>query len=599
MTHQHRGTLTDLFADSVARWPDRPAVSDERHRLSYAELDARTGQLAGTLAARGITGADHVAFYLDRGVDVLVAMLAIVRAGAAYVPVDTRYPDTRRDLMVTDSRARLLLTSADLADRVSALPVPVLELATAADHDETAGDRDEAAAGGEAAGPVDPDGAAAVLFTSGSSGRPKGIVLSHRNLVHFARNQALPALRPDDRVGHVSSVSFDAFHFETWCALAAGAEIVVLPTMPDLIHRDIRRELRRRRITAMLVPTMAFNHVVREDRDAFSGLRVLHTGGDVISPAACRDLLEGGFGGTFVNLYGPTEGTTACTAHRVTAAEFGADSVPIGRELAGVACYVLDGQLRPVPAGEVGELYIAGDGVAQGYLGQPGLTARRFLPDPFGDPDGRMYATGDLARRRADGVLEYVGRVDEQVKIRGYRVEPREIERMLGRHREVRETAVLVTGEGADQHLVALVVSDSRVSPKQLRDYAAETLPDFMVPSAFVLVPEIPANDHGKRDLDQLRQLAADQLRRGERRVAPRDDVERYLAELWEDLLAVELINANDDFFLLGGNSLLAFRVQRRVSRELGVPLEAKDVLANSELQGLASLIRQRKESVA
>ncbi|OLR92020.1 hypothetical protein BJP25_23890 [Actinokineospora bangkokensis] len=489
--------------------------------------------------------------------------------------------------MISASGADVVVSDTAHAAAVSALGKQVLVL------DDVAPGPGGTAAGDEVSG----GDAAAVLFTSGSSGTPKAIVLEHHSVVHFARNPALPALGPTDRVGHVSSVSFDAFHFEVWAAFAGGARITVLPAMPDLLNSDIQRELRRHRITAMLVPTMAVNHVVREDRDAFAPLRVLHTGGDVLSPAASRELLAGGFDGEFYNLYGPTEATTAVTAHRVAELAADADTVPIGVPLRGATVHVLGPDLAEVAPGEPGELHVGGPGVARGYLGRPELTAAAFLPDPFAGDGSRMYATGDQVRMRPDGVLEYLGRVDEQVKVRGYRVEPREVERVVATHPDVRDAAVVVAGEGQDRHLVALVVPFDRMSPRELREHTATRLPDFMVPSSFLRVPRVPATDHGKRDLDKLRELLARHTERTAALVEPRDEVERGLAEIWADLLAVEGVGANDDFFALGGNSLLAFRVRRRVASDLGVQLEPRDVLANSVLAGLAALIRDRKGS--
>ncbi|TDO42028.1 amino acid adenylation domain-containing protein [Paractinoplanes brasiliensis] len=554
---------------------------------TYAELDARAAAFAGVLRRRGVAPGDRVAFHLDRGAEVFVVMLGILRAGAAYAAVDTQYPDARRDMMIRRSEPALLVTEPGWGGRFTGLGIDVLELTepgppgAAAEHPLP---------------PVSPAQPACVMFTSGSSGQPKAIVLEHRNLVHFAVNPTLPALTADDRVGHVSSLSFDAFHFETWCTLAAGAQVVVLPRMPDLIGGDVQNVLRRRRVTAMLVPTMAVNHVVREDRDAFASLRILHTGGDVVQPATCRELLGGAFAGSFTNLYGPTEVSTACTAHRITDVAADAGTVPIGRPLAGGTIHLLGPGLDEVADGEVGELYAGGPGVAWGYLGQPALTAGRFLPDPWAGDGRRMYATGDLARRRPDGALEFLGRADDQVKIRGYRVEPREVEQVLCRHPEVRDAAVVVVGEDDNRHLVALVVPYDGLAPKQLRAYATEVLPDYMVPSSVLRVPQIPANGHGKRDLDELRRLAREHLRRAEDWVRPRDDIELYIADLWEELLAVERVGATDDFFALGGNSLLAFRLLRRIVKELDVRLEPFDVLSTSELSALAALIRSRKE---
>jgi len=583
------GTLVELFRNTAQRHPDRPAVSDDTVSLSYAELDARSDQIAAALLERGAGPEQRVAYYLKRGVPVFVTLLGILKAGAAYVPVDTRYPDARRDLMLGESRPTLIVTDPGGRAQVTAgdsnVDVWEYDLASAPRSRTQLPDIHSA-------------NAACVLFTSGSSGTPKGVVLEHRNILHFATNTALPALTPEDRVGHVSSLSFDAFHFETWCAFAAGAQIVVLPTMPDLLTGDLGRELRRRRITAMLVPTMALNHVVAEDRETFSSLRVLHTGGDVVLPEACRHLLRSSFSGQLYNLYGPTEGATACSAHHVTAVAADEDSVPIGRELAGTTLHVLDAELVPVPDGTVGELHITGPGVARGYLGKPGLTAERFLPDPFSS-GGRMYATGDLVVRDAEGTLRYVGRADDQVKIRGYRVEPREVERVLSRHPQLRDVAVLAAGTGSDRHLVALIVPHDELSLKELRTYAEEAMPDFMVPSSIVRVPEIPANDHGKRDTKQLAEMVDSHLRRRADHVAPRDETETYLAELWGELLAVEEIGVHDDFFALGGNSLLAFRMQRRLVRHLAAEVSAREILVTSELGSLAGLIRaKRKEPV-
>jgi amino acid adenylation domain-containing protein len=582
-------TLTGLFAASVGRYPRRPAVSDDEQTLTYAELNGRADQLAGQLRARGVRPQDRVGLYLDRSVDVLVAILGILKAGGAYVAVDTRYPDARRDHMLSGSDPRLVVTRPEWADRLAHLELDVLGFRS-----------------GPAAQPepeplprVEPEWAASVLFTSGSSGRPKGIVLEHRNICSFATNPALPTLTPEDRTGQISSLSFDAFHFEMWSTLAHGAEVVILPPVPELLAADFRREMKRRRITAMLVPTMVINQVVREDRDAFAPLRILQAGGDVLLPAACRELLDGEFGGELYNLYGPAEITTACTVQRVTKVEADLDSIPIGRPLAGVTVHVLTPQLRAADVGQLGEIYVGGPGVARGYLGQPELTAERFVHSPFPDGPTPLYRTGDLARWNAHGVLEFFGRADRQLKIRGYRVEPGEVERALTRHRDVQEVAVLASGSGDDKHLVAFVVLADTLTPKRLREYAEAEMPDFMVPSHFVQLPEIPINDHGKRDPAALARLLAEHRGRQDRHVAPTTETESYLAALWEDLLGVETIGSNDDFFSLGGHSLLAFRMNSRIKRELAVPVEHSVILRNSVLADLAARIDELKQGGA
>ncbi|BFU46064.1 amino acid adenylation domain-containing protein [Krasilnikovia sp. MM14-A1004] len=579
-------TIPQLVADVVRRHGDRPAVRDADHTLTYRDLDRRSDAVAAGLRARGVEHGDRVAVHLPRGADVFVALLAILKAGAAYVPVDTRYPAARRTLMVGDSGARLVITTPTLRTEAD-------------DADVQYATVDELTTPGAAAGGPDVCGchAACVLFTSGSSGTPKAIVLEHRNLVYFARNPALPALTPHDRVAHVSSLSFDAFTFEAWNTLTSGAEIVVLPTVTDLVAGDPRHELSRHGITAMLAPTMAVNHIAREDPEAFAGLRILHTGGDVILPAACRELLNSSFDGTFSNLYGPTEATTACTSHRITPDSAARASIPIGAPLAGAQVHLLDADRRPVPDGQPGELFIGGAGVARGYLGRPGLTASRFLPDPFTTGGGRIYATGDLARRDEDGQLEFLGRVDDQVKIRGYRVEPREVERTLARFPGVRDVAVVAAGEGDGKHLVALVTGDDVTLPG-LRAHAEAVLPDYLVPAAFAVIARIPANGHGKRDTAQLLAMAQEELRHRRDAVAPRDEIEAYLARLWRELLGVETVSVLDDFFALGGNSLLAFRLRRRAAAELATTITMEEVLTESVLADLAGLIRARKDSL-
>lgn len=580
---QEHATLIDLFLGTVRTHPDRPAVTDDRQTLTYTEVARRSAAVAAALRAAGVRPEDRVGLYVDRGVDVMVAILGIVRAGAAYVAVDSRYPDARRDLMLQASGARVVLAEAGWEDRLAGLGVTVMTVA-AVDESDPVPD-----------GLAKADNAASVLFTSGSSGTPKAIVLEHRNLVSFATNPAMPALRPADRVGQISSLSFDAFNFELWSTLAAGAEMVVLPPVPDLLVADFQREMRRRRISAMLVPTMVVNHVVREDRDAFAPLRLLQAGGDVLLPSACRDLFAGAFAGELYNLYGPAEITTACTAHRVTQDDVVAGDIPIGRPLEGVRVHLLDENRAPVPAGQIGEIYVAGPGVARGYLDRPDLTDERFVPDPFGGT-GRLYRTGDLARTRPDGVLEFVGRADTQVKVRGYRIELSEVEQSLRSSDGVHDAVVLPTGDGDDRSLVAFVVLEETTDLKELRAYAEAKLPDFMVPSAIVALPQIPANEHGKRDMEALQAELTAMRERRERYVAPETETERYLADLWASLLSVEQVGRDDDFFALGGHSLLAFRLRARIKRDLSVSVEHKAILRNAVLSAVAKTIDDARE---
>jgi amino acid adenylation domain-containing protein len=576
-------TLTSLFERAVADGPDRPAVSDDHETLSYAELDRRSDEFAAGLREHGVEPGGHVAVYLDRSVSLIVSILGVVKLGAAYVPIDTRYPSARRDLLIQRTGAKLMVTRPELSGELGDVGADLVT-------------PDLAATVVPVPGEVEPSTVASILCTSGSTGLPKAIVLEHRNLVSFVCNPALTRLTPSDRVGQISSISFDAFTYEMWATLVHGAHLVVLPAVPDLLAADFQRQMRRYRISAMLVPTMVVNHVVREDRDAFASLRLLQVGGDVLLPSACADLFAGSFSGELVNLYGPAEISTACTSHRVTPADAQADSIPIGRPLDGVAVYLLSPDGEQVGAGEVGEMFVSGPGVARGYLGDAELTAQRFQANLFPGGTDRMYRTGDLARCRADGVLEFVGRADDQVKVRGYRVEPGEVERTLRRHPEVYDAVVLADGEPGDRRLTAFVIGQQSLVLRDLRDFAEAELPEFMVPSHFVTITEVPVTVHGKRDLDGLREQIRSERDRQQRHVPPGTETERYLARLWEDLLGVERVGGTDEFFALGGHSLQAFRVQRRVRRDLGVDVQYRDLLRNAVLRDLAAVIDSARD---
>jgi amino acid adenylation domain-containing protein len=579
MTTADAATLTGVFARSVAQFHDRPAVSDDERALTYRELDERSTAVAGRLAAIGVGYEDRVGVYMDRRVDVVVAILGILKAGAAYVAVDPRYPDSRRDYMLRASDAKVVVAQHDWVDRLSHVDRQVVAF------DAPAGSPPRPLV-------VGPRQAASILFTSGSTGEAKGIVLEHGNIVSFASNPSLPPLRPDDRVGQISSLSFDAFHYELWAPLVAGAEVVILPSVVRLLAVDFRRELWRRRISAMLVPTMVFNHLVREDRDAFSALRLLLVGGDVLLPQAAAALLSGAFRGELYNLYGPAEATTACTAHKITLADAEGGSVPIGRPLDGVTVQMRGSDGEPLDDdGIVGEMYVGGPGVARGYLNRPDLTQERFVinSDPAGPP--RLYRTGDLARRRAEGVLEFLGRADDQAKIQGFRVEPAEVERTLRQCVEVRDAVVLMDDMGAERRLVAFVELAGDTPLTAVRRYAEAELPHFMMPHAFVVVDEVPATEHGKRDTEVLRgMLERDSDRRSDLQ-SPASETERWLAEVWEDLLSVERVGRDDDFFDLGGHSVLAFRMRRRISQRYGVDLDFVVVLGQTALRDLAAAI--------
>lgn len=586
-------TLPELFGRTARSHADRPAVSDDQHRLTYAELAERVEAVAAELVRRGIGAEDRVGIFLPRDVGAVVTVLAVLRAGAAYVPIDVSYPKLRRDQMVHAGQLRLLVTAPGAGRRLSHLPVEVAELDWRALPPTAPGtgtpDRGH-----------DPKRAACVLFTSGSTGAPKGVVLEHRQMVAFALDPAIPAVGPGDRMAQSSNLSFDTFTFELLRAVAGGAQVVVLPPISDLIGADLMRQLRRHRITAMLAPAIALNHLARHDREAFASLRVLCSGGDVLLADTCRELRAGGFGGELFNLYGPTEATVACTAQPVGDLPADCSRVPIGHSLASARLYVLDNALAPTPAGEAGELYVGGSGVGRGYLGQPAYTAQRFVADPFRGDGSRMYATGDRVRVGPGGALEYLGRVDSQLKISGNRVEPAEVERALHEHPNVREVAVTGVEERGALRLVAFVIADvDKLAPTSLRTFLAERLPAPYVPAEFIVLDAMPLDAHGKRDWDQLREVALDRSARRRLYESPRTETERYLVQLLEELLRVETISVHDDFFGLGGHSLLAARGRMRIQRDLQISLPPQALFENSVVKDLAEVIDRAKPATA
>ncbi|WP_433549078.1 non-ribosomal peptide synthetase [Streptomyces sp. CA-294286] len=595
MTADRPSTLTELFDRTARRHPTAPAVSDAVGRLTYRELDEASRTVARALAARGVSPGDTVAVHLPRGVPVVVAVLAILRAGAAYLPIDEVYPALRRDQMLRDGAVDHVLAAPGRAERLADTGLPVLEWPPATDGTPTPA----LPGSGTRPAPVPPAAAACVLYTSGSTGTPRGVVLEHRQMVDFALSDTLPALRPGDRTAQASSISFDTFTFEVWGSFAGGAEVVVVPGIPELLETDLGKELRRRQITAMLAPAIALNHLARYDREALSGLRLLCSGGDVLLPATCRALREGGFAGELFNLYGPTEATVACAGFPVTDLASLGEQVPIGHAFGGARLHVLDERLRPVLADTPGDLYVGGAGVGRGYLGRPGLTARRFVADPFAGDGSRMYATGDRVRAGQDGALEYLGRTDSQVKIRGHRVEPQEVERVLCRFDAVSEAAVLSDGAPGERRLVAFVVAQETFVLRALRAYLKATVPAHLVPAEIIVLEAMPTDAHGKRDRRRLTEALGDHASRRSRYVAPRTATERFLASVWEDLLNIESVGALDDFFTLGGHSLLAVRVRVLLRRELDVAVSPEALFEHSVLEDQARLIDGlRKEAL-
>jgi amino acid adenylation domain-containing protein/non-ribosomal peptide synthase protein (TIGR01720 family) len=584
-----RHTFAELFEAQADRTPDLTAVRSPEEALSYAELRARANRLAHLLISRGVGPEDVVALVLPRSADIVVAELAVLKAGAAYLPVDPEYPADRIAFMLDDSSAVAVLTLAEFAsglpplagDTLLTLDDPGTLSTLAGSSEKDPGDDDRRAA-------LRIEHPAYVIYTSGSTGIPKGVAVTHAGVAGFSAAEIAHFwVREGDRVLQFSSPSFDASVLELCMSLPAGAELVVPPRGP-LLGEALAEVLAGNRITHALIPPVALATVPDTDLPLFRSLLV---GGD----ACTAELVERWAPGRqMVNAYGPTEATvvTSWSAALIP----GRLAPPIGRPIWNTRVYVLDEELRLVPEGAPGELYVTGEGLARGYLHRPGLTASRFVADPYGRPGSRMYRTGDLVRWRSDGQLEFVGRADHQVKIRGFRIEPGEIESRLRRHPDVAEAVVIAREDQPGlKRLVAYVVPADGVQPgrTELRAMLGESLPDYMVPSAFVTLRELPLSPNGKLDRNQLPAPVEEREEASGYR-APVGATEIAIAGMWSEVLGVERVGADEDFLELGGNSVLGMRILARVRAAFGCDLLARAVFDARTVAGLAALVPVR-----
>ncbi|MEW1775027.1 amino acid adenylation domain-containing protein, partial [Streptomyces sp. NPDC086777] len=561
-----------LFGERVAAAPAAVAVVCGDEELTYGELDDRASRLAGVLVSRGVGAESVVGVLLERSADLVVALLAVWKAGGAYLPIDPSYPSDRVAFMLADAAPLCVVTAAGAA---GVLPsegvVPVVCV------DDPAVAAEQAAADPAVTlGTVLPDNAAYVMYTSGSTGRPKGVVVTQRDLAELVSDRCW-----GDRPGRVlgyAPYAFDASVLELWVTLARGGSVVLAPA-GELDGGLIRSLVGTRGLSHVFVTAGLLRVLADEDPGCFAGLREVQTGGDVVPAPAVAAVLEACPGILVRNLYGPTEITLCATQYPAAAAAELPTVVPIGRPLDNTRVYVLDGYLHPVPPGAAGELYVAGAGLARGYHGRTGLTAERFVACPFGAPGERMYRTGDLARWTADGQLVFAGRADDQVKIRGFRVEPGEVEAVLAAHPGVAQ-AVVTAQESlpGDKRLLAYVVPDGTGSGTgarpgedlvaDLRRYTAGRLPRYLVPEQFVALPALPLTANGKLDRAALPVPGAAVSGDGR---APATRTERLLCEAFADVLDLDRVGPDDDFFGLGGHSLLATRLVSRVRSRLGV----------------------------
>ncbi len=576
--------IHELFAAQVARSPDAVAVVFKDEQLTYAELNAHAEGLATQLRGLGIGPDVLVGLYLERSLAMVVGVLGILKAGGAYLPMDPKYPQERVAFMLADAQPRVILTQAGLRPDLPASCADVILL-------------DDPAQFASAAAPpvseklqVQAGHLAYVIYTSGSTGKPKGVSIEHRNAVnfiHWGREVFSPAELAGVLAG--TSICFDLSVFELFVTLSSGGKVILVESvlvLPQLPARD--------QVTLINTVPSAMAELVKMG-GLPANVRVVNLAGEPL-PTVLVDKIYAAKDAIKVNdLYGPSETTTYST---YTLRQRGVKPT-IGRPIANTTVYLLDERLEPVPVGAAGELYIGGAGVAREYLNRPELTAEKFIADPFSSvPGARLYRTGDLARYQADGAIEYLGRLDQQVKIRGFRIELGEIEAVLGRHPQV-QASVVVAREDASggKFLAAYLVGHGGKAPAvpELREYLLKQLPEYMVPAAYVNLEKLPLTPNGKIDRKSLPAPAAQPRQAGTRYVAPTTATQKAVAKIWSELLGVEQIGINDDFFALGGHSLQAVKLMLAVEKSTGQWLELSTFLLKPTLAEMCAALHARR----
>jgi amino acid adenylation domain-containing protein len=557
-------------------------------RLTYGELDDRANQLAHHLKELGVTANTAVAVCVRRSPLAALAALAVMKAGAAYLPIDPSYPRERLSFILTDSRAPIVLSDSTVAGKLPEGNWRMLLL----DREDLAGRSPGALEDAE----VCPDYLAYVIYTSGSTGTPKGVEITHANLLNLVCwYQKAFAVTPDDRSTQLTSFGFDAAVAELWPHLAAGASVLFVPDEVRSSPELLRDWLIDQEIAIAFAPTALAERVITLDWPVTS-LRLLLTGADTLHHYPRPELPF-----ALINNYGPTEATVMATSGRVVAPEAADEEQrpPIGRPIGGAEIYIVDESLNLIPRGEIGELCIGGAGVGRGYVNSPELTAKKFVPDPFiNSPGARMYRTGDRARWLTDGQIEYLGRVDDQIKIRGYRIEPNEIIAALNTHPAVQASAVIARQDGMDsQSLVAyIVMTNPQLRPivTELRDLLLSRVPDYMIPAMFVVLPDLPLTSHGKLDRKALPAPVAANVLPDENYLAPRTVLEEKISALVANLLGVAQVGVNDNLFLIGGHSLFGTQLIAQIRDNFGVELPLRSVfesptsaLLAQEIEGL------------
>ncbi|MEO8659362.1 MAG: non-ribosomal peptide synthetase [Bryobacteraceae bacterium] len=573
--------IATLFEEVASARPAATALISDGGEVSYGELNRRANQLANYLVRTGVKPGDVVALALPRSAELITAMVAVLKAGAAYLPVDLAYPADRIVYLLQDAAAKVVIARSDAGD----FPCPAMRLdaAQAAIDQENGNSAPSVSAGADLA---------YIMYTSGSTGRPKGVLVPQRGVVRLVRDTNYADLDEHQTILQFASISFDASTFEIWGALLNGGRLVLMPARQTGLD-EIAAAIRRYGVTTMWLTAGLFHVMVDQHLEGLGPLRQLLAGGDVLSAPHVRRFLERLPNVRLINGYGPTENTTFTCCHTITGESLKGGSVPIGRPIAHTRVYLVAADGQQAAPGEAGEICAAGDGLADGYLNAADLTASKFVYFPFA-PDERMYRTGDLGRFRDDGSVEFLGRLDGQVKVRGYRVEPGEIEAVLGRHAGVRQVVVTADrgAQTGDAVLTAYLVPNSGALLRlaEIREHARRVLPEFMMPHHFVELAALPLNANGKVDRAALPKPGQAEAAT----VVMRGRTEERVYTLWRDVLKRDRFPVDKNFFDLGGTSLAAAALHSRLLTEMGVQAPITVVFQYPTVRSMAAFLEER-----
>ncbi|MDN9009505.1 non-ribosomal peptide synthetase [Brevibacillus laterosporus] len=579
--------VQELFEEQVRRSPDHIAIIDGKTQLTYRELHEKSNQMAHRLQRLGVQPDSLVGISMERSPEMIIGILAILKAGAAYLPIDLTYPEERISFIIKDSQLSVLITKQSHYQQFSNYDLTLVLL----DSDDQDLDQESVSTLNRNAEAMN---MAYVIYTSGSTGIPKGTRITHQGIVRLVKNHSYIEWKPSDRLAQINNTSFDAFTFELWGTLLHGATLVLIAPDVVLSPYAFQKEIQRYGITVMLCTTALFNQFAGESPDMFKNITVLF-GGEAADAKWVRIALEKGKPKKLINVYGPAECTTFTTTHHVTQVPADALSIPIGKPIANTQVYVLDQYLQAVPIGVPGELYVGGPGLALGYLHRPDITNERFIKNIFSPNEtDRLYKTGDIVRYLPDGTLSYIGRKDDQVKIRGFRIELGEIEAVLGQHPEIRDAVVIMReDQNSNKQLIAYFTTYNQemLSASELRSYTEKKLPVHMIPAAFIYLDHVPVTPNGKVDRKALPAPLIEREESNTPFIEPITETEVILSGFWKEIVGIDRISIIDDFFNSGGHSLLATQLLSRIYHTFHIEISLRTFFENPTIQAMGKQI--------